>query len=68
MREHRKGPILRHVDLGVEIHADWDYDCGWYEMYEVAITDPKRRRLIDVAEDLHEAGLVAREYIKELQS
>lgn len=66
MTEHRRGPLLRHVDLGIEIHANWDEACGWYQIVEVGIADPTRRRDIDVAEDLHEAGLVAREYIKEL--
>ena len=67
-RPHRKGPLLRHVDLGIEIHAEWDDGCGWYELIEVGIADPSRRRHIGVAEDLHEAGQEAREYIKELQS
>lgn len=36
------------------------------QIVEVGIADPTRRRDIDVAEDLHEAGLVARGYIEEL--
>lgn len=66
MTEHRRGPLLRHVDLGIEIHAEWDEACGLYQIVEVGIADPTKRREIDVAEDLHEAGLVAHEYIEEL--
>ena len=66
MTEHRRGPLLRHVDLGIEIHAEGDEACGLYQIVEVGIADPTKRHDIDVAEDLHEAGLVARGHIEEL--
>lgn len=68
MREHRNGAICRHIDLGVEIHADWDSAAEWYELSVVGIADQTKRVPFDVAENLTAAVYQAREYLRELET
>jgi hypothetical protein len=67
MRAHRSGAICRHVDLGIEVHADWDSAAEWYELSAVSIADQSKREPFDVAENLTDAVLQAREYLRELE-
>lgn len=68
MKPHRKGAICRHVDMGIEVHADWDSSAEWYELSAVSIADQTKRAPFGVAENLTDAVYQAREYLRELET